>query len=137
MIDLIKRIPSYVYWLIISAIYLMIFYDFSLLDCFYFLVGFLITVQPVLLFFILRVYYLLNNGEVTFQNFKEYFMSRIVLFIRFFLEWIVLFVLWFFIPKHFRNVVGGLFVIETLLLVSMFFGYVFVVKLYKKIFRKK
>jgi hypothetical protein len=137
MIDLIKRIPSYVYWLIISAIYLMIFYDFSLLDCFYFLVGFLITVQPVLLFFILRVYYLLNNGEVTFQNFKEYFMSRIILFIRFFLEWIVLFVLWFFIPKHFRNVVGGLFVIETLLLVSMFLGYVFVVKLYNKIFRKK
>jgi hypothetical protein len=83
------------------------------------------------------VYYLLNDGEVTFQTFKEYFMSRIILFIRLFLEWIVLFVLWFFLPKYLRNIAGGLFLIDTLLLGSLFFGYVFVVKLYKKIFRKK
>ena len=137
MFDLIKKIPSYVYWLIIMVIYLIIFYDFSLLDCFHFLVTFLITIQPIILFFILRVYYLLNDGEVTFQTFKEYFMSRIILFIRLVLGWIVLFILWFFLPKYLRNIAGGLFLIDTLLLGSLFFGYVFVVKLYKKIFRKK
>jgi len=137
MFDLIKKIPSYVYWLIILVICLMIFYDFSLLDCFHFLIYIFITFQPVLLFYILRTYYLLYDGEVTFQTFKEYFIIRKEVFIKLFLIWMVLFVLWFFLPKDFRNLTGGLFVIDTLLLGSLFFGYVFVVKLYKKIFRKK
>ena len=80
---------------------------------------------------------MLYDGEVTFQTFKEYFIIRKEVFIKLFLIWMVLFVLWFFLPKDFGNLTGGLFVIETLLLGSLFFGYVFVVKLYKKIFRKK
>jgi len=141
MFDLIKKIPSYVYWWIALVIYLMVFENFKLLDSVYFVFKYLvylfIIIQAYIIFFLLRFFYREYDGEFSIKNVKEFIYNHKNANIELILSWLVLFILSFFVPGTLRIAAFGIFLISTLLLVLIFLAYILVIKLYRKFFRRK
>jgi hypothetical protein len=141
MFDLIKKIPSYMYWWIALIIYLMVFENFKLLDSVYFVFKYLvflfIIIQAYIIFFLLRFFYREYDGEFSINNMKEFLYNHKRANIELILSWLVLFILSFFVPGTLRIAAFGIFLISTLLFVLIFLAYILVIKLYRKFFRRK